>query len=208
MSNKKLIPCLISLLVVLALAAVFSRCVSLLKNDEIGNNEINDEISEKEEIQKGLEIPERLAGEAVLSLVSSQSACQKGEIVTVEIYLDSKGHLVDGVDVILNYPPQDLQLEYMDSVFLDESDSVFGIFPSPTVNQENGQIVFSALSVPGKSFQGKGKIASLKFEAEKAGETEIKFLFTPDSTVDSNVSSYEEPKDVLGKAVNLKLLIF
>lgn len=201
MTGKKLIYVLISLI-------IFLLILFWLR----GQPGLKEEISvEKPSELKPIERPtEKLAIEpkASLMLISSQNEYNLGDSILVEIYLDSQGNLVDGVDVILKYQPQYLSLKFQEAEFLDKSGSVFKSFPAPMVDQKKGQIVFSALTGPGQSFQGQGKVASLWFETQKPGQTEIKFLFKPGSTTDSNVSSYTQPKDILEKVTDLELSIF
>jgi len=144
----------------------------------------------------------------ILELFSPKNEYKTGEIIKVEVQLDSGDELVEGVDILLYYNPNFLKLK-TENGFLNTSESIFSTFPSPKVNIKKGEIIFSALASPPKgNFKGKGKIATLTFEAIKKGETTIEFAFTPGATRDSNVSSFSEPKDLLEKVKNLKLKIY
>ena len=91
--------------------------------------------------------------------------------------------------------------------YLDTTSSVFSSFPSPEIDETAGQIKISAITSPGESFQGQGKVASLNFKAKKQGETIVSFVFEKGSTIDSNVSSYTYPGDILSQVENITLKI-
>lgn len=143
---------------------------------------------------------------ASLTLAAEKSQYTVGEQVTIDIFLDAK-ELVDGVDLVINYEPQYLKVEN-ETTFFDARDSIFAGFPRPEIDTAAGLIRLSAITRPGKNFKGTGKIASLFFEAQEKGETQVNFLFEQGSTVDSNVSSFTEAKDILSKATNVSLKIY
>lgn len=153
-------------------------------------------------------VPE-LAGEVSLSLISPKNNYQVGELVLVDVLLDSGSELVDGVDIILQYNPASLQLKAKNAAVFDKTGSVFGTLTTAQIDEKEGRLAISGLSVPPQGhFQGRGKVFSLEFEAKKSGQTEVSFVFEPGLTSDSNVSSFSRAEDVLTKVINLELLIF
>lgn len=144
--------------------------------------------------------------QAILSLISDKEYYSVNEDVVVDIFLDSQENLVDGVDLILKYDSQMLQLS--EANFFDTTDSVFSAFPYAKIDEIAGQIKISAITSPGRSFQGKGKIGSLHFKAQKGGQALISFVFGKGSTTDSNVSSYAYPQDILSQVENLAVKIY
>lgn len=137
-----------------------------------------------------------------LSMAASQREIAQGDEFLVNVILDTSEFQADGVDVVLNYNPQ-----YLEFKKIDYSDSVFSTFPPYSVIKGGGRISFSALSPAGQTFQGKGKVAAISFQALKQGESEIYFDFQPDSAFDSNVALHGKGKDILEKVDNLKILI-
>jgi hypothetical protein len=157
--------------------------------------------------QKTANLPQEHKQIVKLSLAALQKEYKVGDEIKVSVFIDSGGRIVDGLDVILRYNPAYLEVEGGEK-FLDSSDSVFSVFPSSKIDPQKGKIVFSALATPPKGkFEGKGRVASISFKAKKKGETEISFVFAPSSTIDTNVSSFSESKDILEKVENLKLKI-
>ena len=129
-----------------------------------------------------------------LSLESQNTELQVGDEVTANIMIDTDNKEISGVDIVITYDAQALELVGE----IDSTDSVFSIWPMKLASQ--GSITFSALVMPGQSFTGLGKIASLKFKALKPGETEVYFVFEPDSTQDTNAAF--NGQDLLDKVIN------
>jgi len=145
---------------------------------------------------------------AILSLDSFKVNYQLGETLPLIINLDSKGLMVDGVDVLITYDPSYLEPQFLtDKNPLDTTESVFAVFPLVKVDEAIGQIKFSALSSPAQSFTGKGQVAKLQFKTIRQGETFLKIKFKPGLTNDSNVALAGKGRDVLGKVKGLKIFI-
>ncbi len=145
---------------------------------------------------------------AILSLSSPKINYQLGETLPLIINLDSKGLMVDGVDVLIIYNPSYLDPQFLtDKNPLDTTESVFAVFPLVKIDEAIGQIKFSALSSPGQSFVGNGQVAKLQFKALRQGKTSLEIKFKPGLTNDSNVALAGKGKDVLGKVKGLKIFI-
>ncbi len=159
-----------------------------------------------EEVREILRRAQQARRRAVLILVSKENQYVVNDDVVIDIYLDSQENLVDGVDLVLKYDPQFLQLEERE--FFDTTGSIFNGFPDAKIDEAIGQIRISAITSPGNSFQGVGKIGSLYFKAKKNGQTTVSFVFEKGSTIDSNVSSYTYPGDILALVKNVALKIY
>ena len=129
-----------------------------------------------------------------LSLEPDNADVQVNEEITADIMIDTDNKEISGVDIVIQYDVQVLELVGE----IDSTDSVFSIWPMKLASQ--GSITFSALVMPGQSFSGLGKIASLKFKALKPGETDVYFVFEPGSTQDTNAAF--EGQDLLDRVVN------
>lgn len=142
-----------------------------------------------------------------------QSQYKVGDNINALVVLDAPLRKVSGVDVFLEYDPTYLEVkeinqdQKIDALrYLNTEFSEFKIFPYFKLDEERGHIIFSALTEPLKEFVGtNGKIAEITFKVLKKGNTEIKFRFKKNSSLDSNVASYG--KDALNSVRNLKLSI-
>jgi len=126
------------------------------------------------------------------------TSSEEGEILPVEIYLDSQGRKVDGVGVVILYDPEFLEIEIPSGLKVENLGLSRILFPVKD-NFPKGELRFSLISQPGRYFQGRGKIASLKFKILKEGITDLNFKFKPGATDDCNVSLYKKGVDILGE---------
>lgn len=136
---------------------------------------------------------------AILRLTTKDSQIKVGDLVKVDVELDTQDKSVDGVDVILNYNPVLLENNRL------EPGQIFSNIMTNQVDQETGIIKFSALSKPEQTFKGTGILATLEFKALKAGTTFIDFDFQEDSTEETNVAG--QGKDILKTVENLEINI-
>lgn len=150
---------------------------------------------------------------ATLSLTSEKKAYAVGDEFTVDTYLFTAEKEVVGMDANILYDPEFLQLLMMDSTkktnfekYLTRNEDIFQLFPEISFDTAKGELKFSALSDFDRKFNGSGTVATMKFKALKAGQTQIKFDFTEGKTTDSNVSSVKG-QDALGRVSNLDLNI-
>jgi len=144
---------------------------------------------------------------ASLALQSPKNNYQVGETIPVKIILDTQNNPVDGVDVILVYPADNIEPQ-ADNL-LDKTNSVFANIIGPKTDAVKREIKFSALPLPHNSFVDRGEVATINFLAASTGQAEIKILFVKDSASesDSNVSYYLEAKDILSQATGLTIQI-
>ncbi len=166
-----------------------------------------DDLFLKEEVNNNSKTSSNNVNErAVLTLAANDSEYKVGDDVIVDVYLDTNGEAVDGVDLILEYNPSFVQLNGTAKFFNTEG-SVFSNFIGAKADKEEGRIEISALTSPGNSFQGRGKIGSLVFSSQSAGNTKISFVFKKGDTTDTNVSSYSQSGDTLDRVQNVSLTI-
>lgn len=139
-----------------------------------------------------------------LSLEPSTKDYQVGDELKVDVILDTASQQTAGVDVVLEYDPQTLELIPQDKI-LDEwlpEDSPFKNYPRSFLDLEKGNLSFSALMEAQKSFKGKTKIATLHFKALTTKTTKIDFVFKRGSTTDSNIADFFNASDMLNKVQN------
>lgn len=162
-----------------------------------------------------------------LSLQTPKTEYNLNELIEVNILVDSGKRKTAGVDVVLTYNPQILELQSKNPVadkpskkektnikkqptqnpqdFLNMEFSSFDIFPYIKTDTVNGKIYLSALVKPLKDVSGKGIIGSLMFKAKTNGRTQINFDFQKGSTNDSNVAFLG--KDILNKVYGVDITI-
>lgn len=124
-----------------------------------------------------------------------------GEKVTSSINVESKNVEMAGFDVILTYNPSVIKV-------LDVTpSSQIASTPVKKIDNQKGHITISFLVTPSQSLKGNHEIARISWEALRAGESKMKFDFTPDSTSDSNVAEFATGIDVLTSIVNSEYII-
>ncbi len=112
-----------------------------------------------------------------------------GEVVFGQVFLLPENNLVGGVDVVLNYDPEYLEVQDI----TEPVDFLFGTFISD-VDQVNGKIRLSTLAYSGNeptTLVGGTtavRLADISFFTLTAGTTTISFDYVIDDTNDSNVS--------------------
>lgn len=135
-----------------------------------------------------------------LFLSTPKRSYKVNKTIPVVVKISTLDYEVAGTDVVLNYDPQRLQFQKIES-----SNSVFKNFP-PHFTSE-GKIRFSALADPQEKFKGSGEVATILFQTIKKGRSNISFDFTSGSTTDTNIALYGEAKDILENVNNLKVEI-
>lgn len=138
-----------------------------------------------------------LAVAATLQIIPSSATVNVGDILNVQIVVDSQGQSIDGVDInALHYDPSLLQIQ--DSGNQITPTALFDQVLLNTVDSSLGNIIYSAIA--NNAITGIGAIANITFKALSAGTANLIFDFTPNSTTDSNLAS--DGTDLLSGATN------
>lgn len=156
-----------------------------------------------------------------LSLQTEKKEYDLNETIKINILIDSSNKKTAGVDIVLTYDPEILELQSKNPVkektgakkqtsqnpqdFIDIEFSSFDIFPYIKTNTINGKIYFSALAKPLKDISGKGIIGSLTFKPQTTGNTQINFEFQKGSNNDSNIAYLG--KDILNQVYGIDITI-
>jgi hypothetical protein len=111
------------------------------------------------------------ASAATLSLKPSQAKVSVGNIITVQILVNTNGQTINNADSIIQYPKDLLEIVSIDKT------SIFPLWvQEPSFSNNTGQFTFNG-GVPDPGYQGNaGKAASMTFKAKKAGSASIIFL--------------------------------
>lgn len=147
---------------------------------------------------------------AQVILQANKQELKVGEELMVDILVDTGGKPTDGSDVILNFDPKTLAVQFS-SVSGKLSPvlpgMVYGSFPINTLDSTGSKIVISGISSVGATFSGQGSLGSVTFKAIAPGSTTVAVDFILGSTVDSNIIESNSAKDILTNVKNLNLQI-
>jgi len=157
---------------------------------------------------------------ASLSLPSSMKAIVNQEI-SMPIMVNTDGTTIIGVDVVLNFDKNYLTLiEVIPGTAFETylPADVNGYFNESTVKKTanlSGKIKIGAAAFNWKTeqttqgFNGTTTLFTLKFKTKKAGQTSVHFVYSPNSTTDSNLVSISgnQAQDILSNTTNLSLTI-
>jgi hypothetical protein len=136
---------------------------------------------------------------ATLDLAPSETVVKKGEVIAVDIILDTEGANIDGVDLYsLNYDPE---------IFTAVSIIPGTLMPYTIYSdiEEDGNIKFSQITSVGTTFSGSGTFATVFFLAKTEGSSDLELDFVPGSTLDTNVAA--EGGDVLSSVENTSVRV-
>lgn len=133
---------------------------------------------------------------AVLSLDPSRGNFPLGEVFAISIKVDTQGSPATGVDVILNYDPQKLEVVEI------TPGNLFTTYFRKGKDEVKKKIYLSAavFKKTESPFLGQGVFGTIEFKAIKSGKTTLSFEYTPQATSDSNVTA-EGGLDFLTKVI-------
>ncbi len=138
-----------------------------------------------------------------MSLAVSQLSFTVDEVVPVSVTVDTGSNSISGVDLIIQYDPEILEVSNEDIAVGDVMDE----YPLRSVDAEQGLVSISGISSLGNSFLGKGELATINFKAKSAGQTSLLINFEKDTTVASNLVEANSSRNILGEVDNLEILI-
>lgn len=123
-------------------------------------------------------------------------AVKVGDTFNLDIFLDTDGNAIDGVDVNqLHFDPALISVT-----------KVLGTLLTEEFNQiKSGTVAYSAISPLGQQFKGTGVLCSLTCVALKAGTSLITIDAAKGDTIDSNVAT--PAGDILEFVINGSVLI-
>lgn len=144
----------------------------------------------------------------ILSLAPSATTVSSGSTFTMDVMMENKTYVVDGVDVTINFDAQFLEVvdkNSIDSGVQVESSKLFPETLMNKVDNKAGIVEFSQTSSITDSTKLTGKLATITFRAKKEGQSMVKFEFTAGKTTDSNVAFQGEDK--LTNVVNAQVVV-
>lgn len=128
----------------------------------------------------------------MLYLSPASGNFQTGDVISVQIMLDTQTKNIDGVDVVLNYNKSYFDIEDDNPVEAGIQIAAGSLLSSTQRNETNasiGKIYFSQTTLGSNTFFGAGILATIRFKAKSsASNTPVSFDFSLGKTSDSNVS--------------------
>ncbi|MBI3109899.1 hypothetical protein HYZ06_02550 [Candidatus Daviesbacteria bacterium] len=139
-----------------------------------------------------------------LSLEAVGQDFKVGEVITVNVRVNTGGHQTDGIDLLLNFDPKILEASAASLI----KTTIYPDYPQMRVDAKAGLIQISGISgLDGKTFKGAGVFATINFKARAAGDTTLTINFTPGKTDDSNIVESLSGNDILESVFNLNLSV-
>jgi hypothetical protein len=184
---KKLTLILSSLVIIAGLWLAVVLLVAVLDNSKTAPEMSNKAPSEKATPA----VPE---AKGTLSFSPSSGQYKEGEIFSVDIIADSHDQPIAGVDLILKYNSDILEVKAENKEFVKAGENFFLAFPAGE-QDEKGAFRFSVLTQDPREV--KEKIATIFFLAKKEGEVKLEFVFEKGATNDSNMALAGGGKDIL-----------
>lgn len=141
--------------------------------------------------------------QATLSLEPNETTAKLGQTFGVGIKVKIENGEATGVEAILTYDPNYLEvldgdkeetgIQAIESGFFDE-------YLGNKVDNREGKIIVSGINMSGEKFS-EGVIGTIFFKAKKEGETEVNFLFAPGEKGESDVAA-PGGEDILRRTIN------
>lgn len=142
-----------------------------------------------------------------IDLQSSKSSIKVGEKVEITAVITSPLP-TDGTDLVVIYNPKLLKIvpDAKTKAPL-KTGTLYDDYPSNIVDEKNGRISVSGISLNDKSTPTIGEFGTLTFKALASGPTVVVLEFVPDKTTDSNVIESKTARDILKGVKNVDLNI-
>ena len=140
-----------------------------------------------------------------ITLGTPPAIIKTGDSFQVGITINTGGHSLSGVDVVLKYNPQTLEVS-PDSI---SKGGIFEEYPLVNADAKNGIIQISGVDVTPKiGFNGIGKFATINFRAKAASNNvPITVDYQPGITTDSNMIESSTSQDIIEEVINLTLKV-
>lgn len=139
---------------------------------------------------------ERVEPKAALFLEKDKESFGLGEIFELEVVVDGKGEMIDGVEFVLIYDPEAVEVRGI------ESADFFSLYPQKTIDPSQGLVRVVAIQGPAENeLLGKESAAALTLVGLKIGQSELRF-----AKEKTHVAAYGG-QDLLKEASSLTLNI-
>lgn len=143
-------------------------------------------------------------------LIANKTNVNIKDALPVSVAIDTGGHKVNGVDLIVHYDPKVLEA----TVGGITKGIIFDEYPSVTIDPVQGLIAISGIDNTNNSYNSKdinimgGSFVTLNLRAKASGKTQLTVDFKgKGSTTDSNLVEMGTAKDILEQVGNLELTV-
>lgn len=141
---------------------------------------------------------------ANLALSSDKTSVKVGQTVLVTVKLNISNGESSASDLTIKYDPGYLSpIASASKPF--KNGELYEKIVFNAADFKNGVATMSAVSAAFDQVSGEGVLATISFKALKEGQTDVKVVFSPGNTTDSNV--VVDAKDVLESTTDLSLQI-
>ncbi len=137
-----------------------------------------------------------------ITLTALQTKYAVKEIIPVSVMIDTGGHQIQGVDLIVHYDPKIFEVTPGAII----KGGIFDDYPQMSVDASKGLITISGISGV-NNFQGSGQLAIVALKAKTPGNTSLTVDFKKGSTTASNMTEAGSTKNILENVENLDLII-
>ncbi len=137
-----------------------------------------------------------------ITLLALQTKYNVKEIIPVSVLVDTGGHQIQGIDLIIHYDPKIFEATSGGIV----KGGIFDDYPLMSADANKGLITISGISGI-NSFQGSGQFAIIALKAKAPGKTSLTVDFKKGSTTASNMTEASSTKNILENVENLDLII-
>lgn len=140
---------------------------------------------------------------AKISLDVPKATFRINEVVPVTVNINTGGHSIDGVDLIVSFDPKILEATTSGLI----KGKIFDEYPLLSVDSNKGLIYISGVNSAKNAFNGIGQFALLNLKAKIPGQTTLSINFKKGATTDSNLVETGTSKNILETVNNLELTV-
>ncbi len=139
-----------------------------------------------------------------ISLSIPKNSFTVNETMPVSVVVDTGGHEIDGVDLVVHFDPKILTVATTGLV----KGKIFDEYPLQSVDVNKGLINISGVNSAKTGFKGSGQFAVINLKAKLVGQTTLTIDFVKKgATTDSNLVEMGTSKDILETVSNLELSV-
>jgi hypothetical protein len=110
-----------------------------------------------------------------LRLIGPAGLIRSGEILTVELQLDSRGQRINAAEIGLRYPTDRLEVRYV-----GRENSIFSLWPTPPEWTDSPGLVTMSAGRPGGLYALNASVATVYFRVLQSGP--VRLMLDPDRT--------------------------
>jgi hypothetical protein len=127
----------------------------------------------------------------------------------VDIILKAAGEPIIGVDLVLKFDPKIIAavdaVPGQPGIQLAARESKLTVIKNEVDNQ-NGEVIFSALTAPGQTISARSVLATMIIKAKRPGKTKLYFKYKPGFTTDTNATTAASG-DVLDRTLGAEYVV-